>query len=345
MANLNAFTSLRSMLAAIEQWKNPQTFVLDTFFKEENISRTKHVEIDFYDEQRRIAPFQLRSASGTLVNKEGYDKFIFTPPCLKPTMDIDPEDLEETMIGETVYDTQSDEMRLATLIAKNLKILDNMIWRTEERMAIQAILEREIEIRDEKNNLIDTIEIDGIASGQDFNASAYWNTTSDPLKDIDAAGDLIEKNSGLYGDAVLMGSTASRAFINNDDVLKKFDLFRGNFGQIEYDRAAAFGIKYLGYIEGRNFYQIAEWFKDPADGVTKALFDPKKVVVGSTMGRQIRHYGRPHTLQSNARVRRLPRYFDPAQRDPEIAGIQLQSCPLPMTHQPNAFSVIQAIAA
>lgn len=337
MADFKQYFTKRSLVTAVEQWKMPQTFFLDSFFRDIKEWSTRIIEINFYDEKRRVAPFITRSGSGQFVEKEGYSKFLYEPPYTKPKMNIEPNDLQEALIDETIYDTGTS---IETLRNRILKNLDDMITRREELMAIQTVFNKEVQILNENGTAIQDAITYSRASELEFNGGNWASSSVNPLDDFRDAKRLIGKNSGLTADIAIHGSTNAEKFLNNEKMITMLTAPNLRIGIME-ETAKAFGVNYLGTFQGIDHFSYDAYYYNPVTGEEEPMIPATKTVVGSRQSRGIRHYGAIETLNPPfTKSRRFPKFYYEENQDPEVMGIQMHSAPLPAMHQPNAFAII-----
>lgn len=342
------YKSVRSMLEAIIQWKEPQTFFQRLFFKEIKEHSTQYVEVDFRDETRRVAPFIHREGTGQTYSKTQFEKFIYEPPYIKPRENIEPKDLREVLEGESIHSTNTPGQRFVELRNTILKRLDDSISRREELMAIQAVFDKEIKIVDEDaNEIADRITFTR-ASELDFSASTVWSDVSNakPLQDVRKARRLITKRSGMNGNIAVMGRDAADEFLEVTSVQNVLDNRRMEMGSIRMQAIAeleSMGATWVGQVDGVDYFRYDVYYLDPITKTELEMIPPGKVAIGSTEARNVRHYGSIDTLEAasgSVKARRFPKFYDSKDQDPEVYGIQIHSAPLPVTHQPNAFAVI-----
>lgn len=346
MAEFNALLDSRTMVAAVEQLKEPETFFLDTFAREMQIHQTKLIEIDLYDEDRLIAPFTLRRAEGQNVELKGFKKFIFEPPYSKPRITITPSDLDQVQPGELAQLTGGGtEMaaRFVTLVNKAFRKLSGMMDRTEELMLIQAFFDRLTKVWDEeKKELLGEISYSSDnTSTLDTAVSVKWdNSASDPIRDIQAKRSLINKYTGLNADTIIMGSDAADEFEDNVSVQRRLDNRRMEIGDWVGERSAKGG-QYLGNIKGIDYWRVDQFFRDPLTGAEGAMVPAKKVLLGSTDARVIRHRARIESFQALGAIAQYPKAW--SQDDPESYTVQLHRAMLPAVHQPDAFAAFAVL--
>ncbi len=345
MAEFDALLDTREMVAAVEQLKEPETFFLDTFAQEIEVHESKLIEIDRYDEDRLLAPFTLRRAEGQNVELKGFEKFIFEPPYAKPRITITPSDLDQVQYGELAQyqGGNYNEDRFISLVNKSFRKLNGMLDRTEELMLIQALFDRETKVWDEdKNEIVASVKYSiSAGSGLDTTVTTKWDDSgSDPLADIRARRSIIARLTGLNANVCIMGSDAADEFENNTKIQTLLDNRRMEIGSWVGEREAKGG-QYLGNLKGIDFWRVDEWYKDPITKVETAKVPAKKVLLGSTDAKVIRHYARIESFMALGRIRRFPKAW--SQDDPESYTVQLHCAPLPAVHQPDAFAAFTVI--
>lgn len=334
----------RAMIAALEQAKPAKTFFLDTFFRQTEAHQTRFVDIDIQKGKRRLAPFVNPRHQGKVVDRLGFQTFTYSPPYIKPKMVTTAEDILKRQMGETIYSGgRSPEQIAQSLLGKDLATLDEMIVRREEWMAAQALQTGKVAIVGEAvDDEIDfSMDADHIVT---LTSTDLWTDLtghSDPIADLEDWSELIAKDSGLTGDTIIMGSDAARAFLKNAAVRSALNVWNYNLGRIEPGQVAP-GIRRIGAINAvATIYVYHEWYID-ANGVEQPMMDPKKVIVGSTQARCVKHYGAIQDLSATGAVPRFPKSWE--EEDPSARFLMLQSAPLPVPHQIDGFVCAKVLA-
>ena len=334
---------LRTMLAALEELRTPNTFLLRKFFTAQRECPTKAVDIDIVKGKRRVAAYVNRRSQGQTVDRLGYRTDTYEPPYLKPKMITTVEDLFKRQPGEVVYSgNMSPQQRASIQLGKDLAELDSIITRSEELQAKQALFDGKVEVHDiEGHDIVDDIDfqrsgshtIDLTATGE-----VSWDESGAlPLEDIRTWRRLNLQDSGVSSDICIMGSDAVDEFLQNEDVRKKLDNNRMNFGQIIME-AQELGVTFVGHIEGVDYYAYDEWYIDPSTGVEGAMVPAKKILLGSTRARCERVYGAIDDVDNGVfAVARYPKTW--TENDPSSRILQLHSAPLCVPVQVDAFVV------
>lgn len=336
----------RTMLAALEQRKPPRTFLLDTFFKNSNVSNSEYVDIDIMKGKRRLAPFVNPRLEGKVIEKRGYKTYSYKPPYIKPKMVTTAENILKRNMGQHIYaPNQGPAQKAAEQLGKDLREMDEMITRREEWMAAQILTTGKVVVKgdgvdDEIDFLMDTTHLPTLTG------TALWSdsTNSRPIDNLRTWRRLISKDSGIVPTDVIMASNVLEAFLECDQIIGStggrkglFDLRRINIGQID-PRTLPNGVIYYGTITelGLDLWTYDEWYVDEWDDETeKSMVPDGKVIMGSPNARTQRQYGAIQDLDATAAVARFPKSW--TEKDPPARFVMLQSAPLPSMHQVDAF--------
>lgn len=329
---------VRTMIAALEQMHPPTTFLLDTFFKEENYSKTDVVDIDVVKGKRKLAPLVSPLAQGTVVERLGYTTNTIRPPYIKPKMKTTAEDLLKRFAGQHMY-MQNDNPAIlaAQQEGKDLAYLQDLIVRREEWMAAQLLNAGKVILTGEGINA----EVDFLMNATHKIAvgtiTAWDQTNADPLSDLSTWGRLVKKDSGLVPNICIMGQDASVAFLSHANVQKYFDLRKVDMGEIKPSLLPN-GAEFLGTLRypGAYFdiYTYSEIYEDE-NSVEQYYVPLDKVWIGSQKARCVRQYAVIHDLRCTAQVRWFPKTWEV--EDPSCRWLMVQSAPLPSLHQSDAF--------
>lgn len=333
----------RTMLRMLEQRKPPKRFLLDLFFSATKRSLTRHVDIDIYDGQRRMAPFVNPRGQGTLVERIGFQTKTFTPPYVKPKMVTEAEDIMHRMAGEHIYAGGRTPGQLASeRLGQDLAELEDMIVRREEWMASQAL-----------NGGIIQVVGEGVDAEIDFQMPANQQVTlsgtdlwtdagSDPVADIRDWRRRVAQRSGLTPNRAVIGSDVEDALLNNERFQTQLDNRRFQIGEARLEAAGAMGGRLVAVLnDGFQIWAYDEWYVDPDTGDEEAMVPADTVFMGSTQARTARHYGAIRDVRAMAAVDRFPKSW--ITEDPSARWVMLQSAPLVVPHQIGGFLVAQAV--
>jgi hypothetical protein len=336
----------RTMLAALEQRKPPRTFLLDTFFKNSNVSNSEYIDIDIMKGKRRMAPFVNPRREGKLVEKIGYKTYSYKPPYIKPKMVTTAEDILKKAMGTQIYTpNQGPAQKAAEELGKNLRELDEMITRREEWMAAQVLTTGQVDVKGDgvDENIDFLMEVSHLPV---LTGTALWSdsTNAKPLDNLRTWRRRVAQDSGIVPTDVIMGTDALEALLACDQIIGStggrkglFDIRRINIGQLD-PKTLPNGVIYYGTITELqlDLWTYDEWYVDEWDNETeKPMMPTDKVLMGSPNARTQRQYGAIQDLDNTVPVARFPKSW--TEKDPSARFVMLQSAPLPSLHQVDAF--------
>lgn len=306
---MNPLYKTKTMLAALAIMYRPQTFLRDTFFRNEKPFNTASVEIDVRKGKRRVAVYTGRADQGRLTERTGFVTYNYKTPYIKEKRLLTPGDLLDRMPGETVYTAETPADRAQRMLGQDLFELDEMITRREEIQCAQALFDGEIIFRDANEKVTFPIS----ASHQISSLSAPWDVNGKPIDDLREWRQLIIKDSGRAPDICIMGSDACKAFLANDQIAGNQG---GALSQVKVQRGEINpqnligGVTYWGYLPevGVDIYSYDEWYIDPTDNTTELPIVPvDAVLLGSTQARMDRLYGVIEDMSALYAVPRFPK--------------------------------------
>jgi hypothetical protein len=329
--------STRDMVGVMEQVHPPTTFFLSTFFRQQRVHTTKKIDIDVIQGGRKVAPYCRPVIEGKVRDDRGFVQNSYEPPYLKPKRIMTPADLGKRLPGQGIYGAPTPMQVASQNLGRYLAEMDDEIVRAEELQAAQALQTGKLLINGEGYSDYEIDFLFRTAHLPGLTGAARWSqSTGTPLRDLETwSRDLVLKNSGMNADAVVLGRNAWGWFRDREfGAGKIFDMMRVNSGQID-PKMLPQGVVYLGYLTdiGCDAYLYDAWV-DTGNGPTP-LMHPDKVIVASSRGMNIRHYGLIEDLEADAALRRFPKSW--TTKDPSALHVLLQSAPLMAIHQPDAI--------
>ncbi len=244
------------------------------------------IDIQRFDEDVAIA---ITKCSGPNLND--IDEFTtkeFTPPAYGEAFPVDVCELLERMAGTDPYTAayQSDAAQLMAIMAKGFMIIDDKIKRAVELQASQILQTGKLTLTNKAGTEVYTLDFLPKASHFPTVGVSWSNTaTADPLGDLEALAEVIRADGKIDSDMLIMGKTALRNFLKNEDVQAVLDNRRIDIGAIRPEMVDS-GATFYGYV-WVGTYRMEIWtypdtYKDPQTGnPTKYIADDKVVILSS----------------------------------------------------------------
>jgi len=294
-----------TMLAAMELMKPKATFLRDRYFPlaEDPYFPTEDVLAEFKDEtNRRLAPIVEEKKGGIPVSRSGYKGERFTPPYIAPERPLTMDDLKKKGFGEDMFSGKTPEDRVAEILGRDLRELDEMISNREEQMASSLLTTNEVTMKvyadDYNGQEVDTYTLkmyDGATDPSTYSlgSGVNWSTSSGRItSDLSAMATMLEER-GLSAADVLLSPDVADIVINNDQIQKLLDNRRYELGRVEPEALPNGAVLVCSLIiNGRllNFYSYSLKYFDDATNTNK-LYLPSGTVVVTAPGAGHRMYG------------------------------------------------------
>jgi hypothetical protein len=354
----------RTLLEAFDVGPIAHTFLRDTFFAARDYPPTSLVEFDFRRGRRRMAPFVAPLVGGKVMERMGYETRFFRAPRIAPVRNLRTADLEARLPGETIYQGRQAADRAADLLAEDAIYLDEAITRREEWMCRNVLVNGGLTVTAD-NGYTDYITyLEYATPGQPnvgpsppanvstvnnhyIPGTAWDQTNSDPLTDLENARLQVIKLSGISPNVCLMSQDTRTVFLNNPKVYNILHNRRIEYGLIQpiiQDEA----VVRIGNIPGLEIYTYAEYFEDDYGNLFPMIPGGLCLLLSTNHQNKI-VYG-AFTQLEDARAQRFVTYQ--TARIPFVYGdeqnghlfYRLTSCPLPMPLDVLGYCVIEALS-
>lgn len=348
---LDAF-STRTMIAVLDQRREPLTFLRKTFFPgAPRMHESETFDIDVRKGGRRIAPFVSPIREGQVMRREGFRTQSVKPGYLKPKRVITPAECKKRLPGENIFSPRSLQERAGVLLARDLGELDVDCTNREEVMIRDALLNGKIEIWEDVNGTLTKVrEVDFLRESAltvTLEGGTWWTTTATTIFDnLQTWCALVLKHGYLSPDTLVVSTDVGNTMVKNSDFLAKLDNRRVEMGSIK-PREIAPGVNYIGtivypgvYLE---IYSDARTYIDES-GSEQPMMPARTVLLGSTQAQCEMHYGPIEDFDAAAevgiedgifQVQRFPKTW--TDKDPSVRHVLLQTAPLPVPVNVDGF--------
>lgn len=330
------------LLGAFGVIDNPKRFLLEMFFPTIQTFDGERVAFDKIDRSRRKAPFVSPNIQGKVIKSQGYKALDFQPAYVKPRHVVDMSRPLKRRPGERFLGGQMSPLdRYQRAVLDNLALEDDMISRTEEWMAAQALLSGTVTVVGEDFPSMTVDYLRPSAHTVALTGSARWGQSGvSPLALLRSWNATVMQNSGFNAKVVVMDPLAADKFLADTNVRQNLNTIantpvngafpQGNL-QLSGVLTGAVGeeVKYIGEIGGFEIWQYAQAYTEP-DGTVQQLLPANTVIMGSPAGAQgVRTYGAIRDKKAGLKaLERFPKMWD--EEDPSVTYTMTQSAPLPV---------------
>lgn len=322
-------------------------FFRNRFFPEDVLFASETVSFEYQAGLRRLAPYTSPYMAGEAVDRDGYEVRTYHTPYVVPKRVITNDTAAQKLLGESPYNSGiSPEERAATIAARDLMELQDMIQRREEFMCARCLQDGKLEITGP-----------GVNETVDYKFTGIEDCTSQKwLSNYDIIGKLSEKaaelrKSGSNPDMLILGSKAAGAFLDNTKLLKLLDLRQVDAGQINPSELES-GVMYIGRLAVPGFigdiYTYDEHYYDAETGTSKPILDPSTAILISGRVQNSMLYGAITYIdgKSGEYVTEMGKYvpYTAWSVSPPVKEIYLASRPLPMPKDLESWAVMTNVA-
>lgn len=224
---------------------------------------TIKVDVDMFDGTRGVAKYTARGAKGQTIGLEGWTTEQYQPPLIDERIVITAEDLEKRMKGAgNINNPNSGEEKFQKLVNQQLQRKEDGWQRTYNHQIRDLITTGKITVTeyDDKGNSLAPRDIDfKMPSTHIYTVSTAWDeTTADIFGDMEAADELIQKDSGLMPNVAILGKTTLSNTINNEKFKKILDNRRITIGGLVKENRGD-GLVYWGTVGGKDLYTFTDF--------------------------------------------------------------------------------------
>lgn len=336
---MNTYTTAE-MMALLQELRQPQSFLLDTFFPTVHESETEEIHFDTLVGKKRITPFVHPTRAGKIVQAEGYKTSVFKPAYAKDKRIFRPDAAVKRVAGEKIGGSMTAQQRADANLKFAMDDQLKMLTMREEVMASEALRAGTVTVTGEG---YDTVVVDfGRAAGQTVTLlnNDRWSVNhadSNPLEDLETWAALIQTNGGGTGTTAVMAPDAWNAMrkrlIERGEDKLLLDYQRS--GGSSLDAGPGVGlVRHIGNVGSFDLWVYDDVYVDD-NGADQHLMPSGTVILGSLAVEGVRAYGMIQDPKANLKA---TRYFTKTwqEEDPAVTWLLLQSAPLVVPTRPNA---------
>lgn len=308
----------KRMIDAYRQDATPTPFLSGMFQSPRmNYHATEEVEIDIVRSEEDIAIAVQDLSTGYRLNSEDiFTNKSFKPPVFKEAAPINAHTLIKRIPGQDPFMTPDFQANATLKSFGVFRKLENKIRRAMEQQAAQVLQTGTVTLIDDAGASVYGIDYKPKATHFPTAGTAWSSGSSTKIADLLSLIEVIRGDGLTDVDQLIFGSSAIRAFLDDANVQKYFNLFNANFGSIipAEKRGGAGGVFHGTLAIGS--YNVEIWsyngrYKHPQTGVSTPFVDPGKVIVRSSMSRLDATFGAiPRITPPDSRVLQfLPERF------------------------------------
>jgi hypothetical protein len=279
----------RTMMAPFSKRMPVTTWLRETFFPGFTPFDTKHVDMDFFKNRQRVAPYVAEGSGAINIKRDGFQTKTYTAPFINIARPYDVELGSNRSLGEPVYGGMTPDERILMLMQSDYNELDDMITRREEVSCAELLQSGVVTITgyiDDKATVVRTDTISyGFDNTIDLTGADQWDqaTFKGKYGDLVDAVNLVRK-AGYNPEIVLLGSSAARALLDDDNFVAHYlDRRYAMFGEInpQLNIQNGNGYAYLGRLTelGIDLFTYLAWYYDDTTQTLKPYIGDNKVIV------------------------------------------------------------------
>lgn len=214
----------------------------------------------------------------------------FTPPQYGEAFPMEACELLNRMAGVDPYTAAYQDYagQFVAMMLQGFVEIDAMIMRGVELQASQILQTGMLSLEDENGDVRYTIDYKPKATHFPTVTTSWSAVGADPLADLEDLAEVIRSDGKIDADRLVMGKTALRNFLRNDEVKAQLDNRRMDIGQIAPEMrdsgATFYGFVWVGTYEFQ-LWAYSEEFEDPATGTPTKYVGADKVIMTSTRTR------------------------------------------------------------
>jgi len=333
-----------TLTQAVNEKKDPLSFVKNMVFGKNVTVPTRHIEVSVIRRGRRIAPLVKRDGAAVMTKGRTDEFYPIMPAHIRTKRPMTPSDLlEKRRAGGVIHLNGDQGEAIRQYMADELSFQMDDHTNTEEYLACLALRgSYTYSGADEVELSVDFRR--PTAHNVTLSGANLWSatTTASPDADIQAASDLTEAETGLVVTDAIMAPDAATAFFKVDRVMTLLDTRRLITGQLDITQPIQQnGARYLGMLSSGVRLWVYNRSVILPDNSTEQLIRANYVefIANSPQADFVTYYGAIEDMKAigAGRVLRSQRFSKSwEEEDPSARMLLVESNPLPVMRRPGA---------
>lgn len=323
----------------VEDLDQPSSFLLDTYFREQQTEQSEEIHFDIDLSKPRLTPFVSPLKAGIVVQSEGHKTKSFRPAYAKDKRHFKPDTPLKRAIGEQIGGNLNPMQRRMLHLRSEMEDQVEMLTRREEVMASEALRLGQVTVAgDGYPTVVVDFERHADLTVALLAGSQWDNAGVNPVDNLEDWCVTVQDHSGGVARVVTMDPKAWKLFRANEDVQKLLETRRGSMSNMELGpQSRGQGnnkARFVGMLGDLEIWVYQENYVDAA-GATQKVMPDNTVIVGDPNAVEgVRAYG---AIQDEKANYMAERYFVKSwlEEDPAIRWLLLQAAPLVVPYRPN----------
>lgn len=330
----------RTLLRVVEDLYGPSTFILETFFPQEQTFDTETIDFDLVKTAQKLAPFVSPMVQGRPMRGRGTTTRSFKPAYLKPKDAVDPNRPFKRRAGERYMGEMTPAQRRDAVIADILRDHTIGIDLRLEWMAVQAMVNGKVTVSGED---YETVEVD---FGRDselsiqLSGAAQWGEAGvKPTEDLEEWFELVGDKSSAPVTDVVMDTKAWQLLRADENFRDTLDNRRGTSASFELAPDSRINVQWKGSTGTTDYWVYTAKYEDD-DGNQVPFLPEHTVIPASRLIDGVQAFGGI----KDPRAGYVPARWWPKNwinDDPPTEFVMTQSAPLVIPSRTNASACIR----
>ena len=273
-------------ISVYTQMRSPSAFLSRLFtVKPGGIYNGGKVAIDVQRFGEDVAIVVTKCTGPNLNDIDEFTTKELTPPSYGEAFPVDVCDLLDRMAGVDPFSAayEAYSVQFMSIMAKGFMLVDDKIKRAVELQASQILQTGKLTLTNSAGTEVYNLDFKPKATHFPVVGTAWSDTANaDPLGDLQALAKVIRADGKIDCDMLIMGATALRNFLKNEEVKDNLDNRRYELGAIRPEMRDS-GATFYGFV-WVGTYRMEIWtypdtFTNPETSLPQTYVDDEKVIM------------------------------------------------------------------